>query len=131
MPHAEPDAAARLVRRAAMLHHPAFCVPVQSARVGPPDGWLSVEPQAVQFSAFHREGPHTVLRLWNASAQAVEARVRLPAAGRCAEAVDFNFRPTGDSCELEGDRLQVGLDQWQVATIWLEFRELPGENALR
>ena len=72
----------------------------------------------VVATACYREGARTLLRVYEAAGQAVEACVAVPGYA-AAELVDLLGQPTGQSLTLADGLVKFRLRPWQIATLAL------------
>ena len=114
-----PRDPAALARRVRELQHPLYVAP----RYGQGEGLdslrtLAVAPANVVATACYREGARTLLRVYEAAGQAVEACVVVPGYA-AAELVDLLGQPTGQSLTLADGLVKFRLRPWQIATLAL------------
>jgi len=110
---------AALVRRAEELKRPVRWRAVRLDADRPAESLLRVRPDCVRLSAFHPDGAHLMLRLYNPTPDQTETEVTLPEAPREAGCVNFHGEPLQKACRLDGNLLGARLLPWEIATFRL------------
>lgn len=84
---------------------------------------FTVRPDTIRLSAFYRQGPHFIARLYNMSAKRVSAEVTLPFMPDIVQSIDFNGRPSCNKIIMHGTSLSAFFEPWQIMTIKLTIRK--------
>jgi len=104
---------------------PVVCMPYRSLapeKIPMTRSLLGCDAPNAAISAFYPRGDGYILRLWESAGIKTVANLTFPAEITGAEAQDFIGNPAGpDDPAFDVNKLTVGLDPWEIATIFITF----------
>jgi len=113
-----------LVSRAERYRHPVRWTTTRRAPGA--ESFLAVSPRSVRLSAFYVDEDAYLLRLVQMAPTATRASVDLPAPPESAAVVDLEGNLMATPVETRGNRIELELNGWQIATVRMEFQ--PGTS---
>lgn len=119
-PHHVMQAWAEGLRAAATWVRPVCGSEQQRQTLPDTASLLHCDDERVRISAFYRDGEDTVLRVWEAAGETVQASIELPVSFASAQCVDLlGAEQPSQRCTLCGRVLQLTLSPHRVQTVRL------------
>ena len=82
--------------------------------------FLRVQPDGIQFSAYHQVGARRRLRIYEAAGRGGVAAITLAEAPRSVREVDFNGAERVRRIDLAGRDVRLRLSPWEIVTLEIE-----------